>query len=258
MELKGRTALVVGGGRGIGRACAELLAARGARVAVAARSRDEVADVEAAITDAGGTALACNFDITDTSAIAAIGDVVEAHWGPIDTLVNAAGIAESAPLARTSDESWERTMAVNVTGAFRLLRALLPGMVERKFGRVVMVASVAGKAGAPYIAAYAASKHALIGLVRSVALETARKGVTVNAVCPGFVDTPMTATSIANIVQQTGCTETEARAQLEGFSPQRRLFTPGEIASAVGFLVSRDAGGITAQALNIDGGGTQW
>lgn len=258
LEFKGRTALVVGGGRGIGRACAEWLGARGARVAIAARTTAEVAEVEQAITAAGGTALACTLDVTDGAAVAAIGEVVEERWGPVDTLVNAAGVAESAPIKRTSDELWARTMAVNVTGAFRLVRALLPGMAERGFGRVVMVASVAGKAGAPYVAAYAASKHALLGLVRSAALEVARNGVTVNAVCPGFVDTPMTDASVANIVQQTGCSDAEARAQLEAFSPQRRLFTPAEIAHAAGFLASRESGGITGQGINVDGGGTQW
>jgi NAD(P)-dependent dehydrogenase (short-subunit alcohol dehydrogenase family) len=257
-DFKGRTALVVGGGRGIGRACAEWLGARGARVAVAARTTAQVEEAEEAITAAGGTALACTLDVTDAAAVAAIGDIVEERWGAIDTLINAAGVAESAPLKRTSDELWDRALEVNVTGAFRLVRALLPGMAERGFGRVVMVASVAAKAGAPYVAAYAASKHALLGLVRSAALESARAGVTVNAVCPGFVDTPMTAASIANIVQQTGCSEAEARGRLEGFSPQRRLFTPAEIAHAVGFLASREAGGITGQGLNVDGGGTQW
>lgn len=261
MEFKGRTALVVGGGRGIGRACAHWLAARGARVAIAARTRDEVAAVEQAITAAGGEALACTLDVTDPEAAAAIGaitDRVDARWGPIDTLINAAGIAQSAPLKRTPDELWERTLAVNATGAFRLIRALMPGMAERGFGRIVMVASVAGKAGAPYIAAYAASKHALLGLVRSAALESARTGVTVNAVCPGFVDTPMTEASIGTIAQQTGCTPAQARAQLEALSPQRRLFTPDEIAHAVGFLAHRESAGITGQAINIDGGGTQW
>lgn len=253
----GRTALVTGAGRGIGRACARRLAAGGAKVALAARTAAELHTVEEDIRAGGGAAMAVVMDVADAQAIAAGLERITGAWGPIDTAVTAAGIAESAPLAKTSDALWARTLQVNLTGTFALMRSLLPSMGAAGFGRFVAVASVAGKAGAPYIAAYTASKHGVLGLVRSAALEWAAKGVTVNAVCPGYVDTPMTDATIANIVAKTGRPAAEARATIEAMSPQGRLVTPDEVAHAVAFLASREAAAINGQGLNVDGGAVQ-
>jgi NAD(P)-dependent dehydrogenase (short-subunit alcohol dehydrogenase family) len=172
-------------------------------------------------------------------------------------LVNNAGIAGSAKLADTTDEMWDRMLRVNATGAFYCTRAVLPMMLQAKWGRVVNIASIAAKAGGLYIAAYTASKHALLGLTRAVAAEVAARGITVNAVCPGYVDTEMTDASAANISKRTGRSEQDARKVLEGFSPQGRLMTAPEVAALTTYLCSEVARGINGQSLVIDGGAVQ-
>ncbi len=172
----------------------------------------------------------------------------------MDILVNNAGIAHSAPLIRTDLGDWNRLLAVNATGTFLCTRAFLPGMIERGWGRVVNVASVAGLAGARYIAAYAASKHAVIGLTRSAAAEVAERGVTVNAICPGYVDTPMTTESLRRIAEKTGRSEAEALDAILAGTPQRRLIEPDEVAHAVISLCAEAARGINGQSIVIDGG----
>jgi NAD(P)-dependent dehydrogenase (short-subunit alcohol dehydrogenase family) len=177
--------------------------------------------------------------------------------GGVDVLVNNAGIATSAPLKAITLEQWNRIFAVNVTGTFLCTQAMVPAMVERGWGRVVNVASVAGKAGAPYIAAYAASKHAVIGFTRSVAAEVAAQGVTVNAVCPGYVETDMSVDTVERIVRKTGLSAEQARANLEKVSPQGRLYTPEEVAYQVTCLCDPRAGGVNGQSLVLDGGWIQ-
>ena len=177
--------------------------------------------------------------------------------GPVDILVNNAGIGHSAPIARTTLEDWEHTIRVNATGAFLCLQAFLPTMLERKWGRIVNVASMAGLEGSRYIAAYAASKHALVGLTRAAAAEVAGTGVTVNAVCPGYVDTPMTEATIANIVRKTGKTADEARAAILATMPGGRMIQPEEVAHAVLTLAADETGTINGQAVVLDGGATR-
>jgi len=169
-------------------------------------------------------------------------------------LVNAAGVAPSAPPVKTSDEVWRSALETNLSGTFFCLRAALPGMMERGWGRVVNLASIAGKTGYPYIAAYAASKHGVLGLTKVAALEAAERGVTVNAVCPGYVDSPMTDASVARIVAKTGLPPGDVRKRLEDMSPQKRLMTADEVAALVVFLCGDEARGITGQALSLDGG----
>lgn len=242
--------LVTGGGRGIGRAIALDLAAAGHRVALTARSRDQL---DAVAAELPGGALVLPADITAAGAVEEVFTGVERGLGPVEVLVANAGAAAAAPLHRTTDELWADALAVNLTAPFRCLRRAVPGMRAAGWGRVVVVASVAAKVGAPYISAYAAAKHGVLGVVRSAAAELATTGVTVNAVCPGYVDTPMTDASVAGIAGATGRSEAAARSRLETMQPIGRLVTPAEVARVVGLLVA-DTGAITGQGINIDGG----
>jgi NAD(P)-dependent dehydrogenase (short-subunit alcohol dehydrogenase family) len=256
-ELAGRVALVTGGGRGIGRAVALSLASAGADVAVTARTSGELEEAVAAIRATGrrGEAIVC--DVAERLQVEAMVARVRAAFGDPLILVNNAGIAASAKLSDTTDEMWDRMLRVNASGAFYCTRAVLPLMLQAKWGRIVNMASIAARVGATYIAAYAASKHALLGLTRAVAAEVASRGITVNAVCPGYVDTEMTDASTANIVKRTGRTEQDARKILEGFSPQARLMTADEVAAMTTYLCSEVARGINGQGIVIDGGALQ-
>jgi 3-hydroxybutyrate dehydrogenase len=254
VSLEQRTAVVTGGGSGIGAECARELARAGVRVVVAARSEERLKAVVADITTAGGTALAVVCDVSSAESVTTLADTARAAFGPVDILVNSAGVATAAPLHRTTLELWNQAFAVNATGVFLCTQALAGPMAEAGWGRVVNIASVAGLHGAKYISAYAASKHAVVGFTRSVAEELAPRGVTVNAVCPGYVDTPMTDRSVERIVEKTGIEADRARDALLATSPQGRLITVGECASAVLYLCSDGARGITGQTIVIDGG----
>jgi 3-hydroxybutyrate dehydrogenase len=249
--IAGRAALVTGAGRGIGRAIALDLAAAGARVVVASRTR---AEIDAVAGHAGSGAIAIPADVADPASVRALFAAARKAIGEIDILVCGAGVAPSAPLVKTTDEQWRQAIEVNLSGAFYCLRVALPSMAARGWGRVVNVSSIAGKTGAPYIAAYAASKHGLLGLTKVAALESAARGVTVNAVCPGYVDTPMTDESVRRIVEKTGVPAADVRKRLEDSSPQKRLYTAAEVAALVVFLCGDAAGGINGQALSVDGG----
>lgn len=254
MELTGKVALVTGGGRGIGRETALALAAAGADVAVLARSESELNEAAGAIRALGRRALALVCDLSEPGLAL---DRVAAELGPVQVLVNNAGVAPSCKLQETSDELWARTIAVNLTGAFGFSRAALPAMLAAGWGRIISIASTAAKAGYPYNAAYVASKHGLLGLTRALAVEVARMGVTVNAVCPGFVDTDIVRDAVANLVQRTGRSGAEARRAFEKMSPQQRLITPAEVAACVVYLAGEGARGINGQGIVIDGGGIQ-
>jgi NAD(P)-dependent dehydrogenase (short-subunit alcohol dehydrogenase family) len=256
-DLTGRVALVTGGGRGIGRAIAVSLAQAGADVAISGRNADVLDETVAAIRAIGRRAAAVVCDVGESSQVTTMITRVKKDLGDPLILVNNAGIAGSAKLSETTDHMWESMLRVNATGAFYCMRALVPMMVNANWGRVINVASIAARTGAAYITAYAASKHALLGLTRAVAAEVAARGVTVNAVCPGYVDTEMSDRSAAFISVRTGRDETTARKILEGFSPQKRLMTAEEVASLATYLCSEAARGINGQGIVLDGGALQ-
>jgi NAD(P)-dependent dehydrogenase (short-subunit alcohol dehydrogenase family) len=245
-------ALVTGASQGIGAACAEALSAAGHRVALVARNESALNDVASRLP---GESLVLPTDVLDPDALEAAFGRVEQEWGPVEILVVNAGAAMSAPLVKTTDGDWQRMLDLNLTAPFRCLRRALPSMTSAGFGRVVVIASVAGKVGGARIAAYTASKHGVIGLVRTAAAEVAPSGVTVNAVCPGYVDTPMTDESVAHIASGTGRSEAEARRILADMQPIGRLVTVDEVAAAV--LLCVDNGAISGQGLNVDGGAVQ-
>lgn len=249
MWLAGKTALITGGGRGIGKAIAERLAREGARIIVTGRTE---ADLQAVAAASGG--LAIRMDVGDRASVdAGLADLREGGER-VDILVNNAGVAESAPFDRTDDALWDQMMAVNVTGAFRLTRALIPPMVAAGWGRVIGIASNAAIIGYAYSTAYCASKHALLGMTRAIAVEIARTPVTINAICPGWVATRMVDEAAARIATKTGRAPADARASLANMSPQRRLVEPAEVAHLVAMLCAEEARSVHGQAIAVDGG----
>jgi 3-hydroxybutyrate dehydrogenase len=245
-QLAGKLALVTGGGRGIGAACARSLAAAGAKVIVCGRTE---ADLEAVAKEIGGVAIVC--DIADR---AATDRMMRELPGRVDVLVNNAGVAESASLEKTTDDLWDRIIELDATAPFRLTRALVPAMVKAGWGRVVNIASNAGVSGYGYSAAYCAAKHAMVGWTRALAIDLARTGVTINALCPGWVRTKMAQEAVDRIAAKTGRSADDARATLEGMSPQRRMIEPEEVAYSAVMLCADAARGIHGQTMIIDGG----
>jgi NAD(P)-dependent dehydrogenase (short-subunit alcohol dehydrogenase family) len=254
MPLHSRRALVTGAGRGIGRSVALALATAGADVALSARSRDELEQLAEELRGLGRRALALPCDVTDSEQVARMAGAVSAEWGGVDILINNAGAAASHKFVGHSDELWHHMLAVNLTSVYYVTKALVPPMIAQRWGRVITVASVAAKVGARYIAAYTAAKHGALGLTRALATELVGYNITVNAICPGYVDTPMTDGSVANIVQRTGMNQEQARETLAKTSPQNRLIEPDEVAALAVYLAQESARGITGQAINVDGG----
>jgi 3-hydroxybutyrate dehydrogenase len=249
--LAGRHALVTGAGRGIGAAIAQRLAAEGARVTLVARSERQLQETAAPL---GEEAQCIAADMTDLHAVSRAFEGAAESFGPVDILINNAGKAQSAPLQRTSEELWHSLIAVNLTGAYHGIRAVLPAMLERKFGRIVSIASTAGLRGYPYVAAYCASKHGVIGLTRALALEVAQRNITVNAVCPGYTETDLVRDTIANIQKVTGRSAEEAREALTRTNPQGRLIQPMEIAHTVLWLCLPGSESVNGQSIAIAGG----
>jgi len=248
MILEGRTALVTGGGSGLGADLARRFAAQGATVWISGRRAEALEEV------AGDSPVihAVPCDVTDPASVSAMFEAT----GPCDIVVANAGAAESAPFDRTSDEIWDKMIAVNLTGVFYTLREGHRRLKGAGWGRLIAVASTAGLKGYPYVSAYTAAKHGVVGLVRAVALEAAKTGITVNALCPGFLETEMTDRSVANIMDKTGMSADDARASLARNSPQKRLIAPAEVSAAALWLCGPGSEGVTGQAISISGGET--
>jgi 3-hydroxybutyrate dehydrogenase len=249
-----RTALVTGAGKGIGEAISRRLAAEGMRVALAARTQADLQRVAEAIGAHGGQALPVICDVTSDESVAAALAQVAAAWGPVEVLVNNAGAAGSHKFLGHDDGLWQRMLDVNLTSVYRMCKAVVPGMAAARWGRIINIASTAARVGAKYVAAYTAAKHGVLGLTRALAVELVEYNITVNAICPGYVNTPLTEQSVANISARTGMDQAQARAVLADASPQRRLIEPDEVAAVAALLAGDAARGITGQGIQVDGG----
>ena len=251
--MQDKRVVVTGAGRGIGREIALHFGAAGATVVVSSRTLPELEAVAGEIETAGGVAHPITCDVTDPEQVAHLAAEVDERLGGADVLVNNAGAAGSHKFLNHPDELWHKMLSVNLTSVYYVTKAFAGEMVERGWGRIINVASVASKVGGKYIAAYTASKHGVLGLTRALAVELA-PDVTVNAICPSYVDTPMTDASIANIVEKTGMSPEEAQKVLVEDTVQKRLIRPEEVAALAFYLAQEEGQGITGQAINVDGG----
>ncbi|MEX1148106.1 MAG: SDR family NAD(P)-dependent oxidoreductase [Sphingomonadales bacterium] len=248
--LEGRHAVITGGGTGIGAAIADRLSELGAAITLMARGRDRLEAKAATLP----RAQAVTVDITDEAAVNAAFAEAGRTFGPVDILVNNAGLAQATPFHKLELDQWQQTLDVNLTGTYLCTRAVIEPMRKAGWGRVINVASTAGMIGYAYVSAYVAAKHGVIGLTKALALETATKGVTVNAVCPGYTETGIVRSAIDNIMAKTGRNAEEARAELTARNPQGRMIQPEEVASAVVWLCSDDTGSVTGQSIAVAGG----
>src|SRR2546430_2686439 len=255
LTLSGRRAVVTGAGRGIGRSIALALAGAGADVAVTARTAAELEALVTQIRAMGRQSLAVSCDVTDAEQVQHMAKTAIEGLAGLDILVNNAGNAGSHKFLNHPDDLWQRMLSVNLTSVYYVSKAFVPALIDQRGGRIINIASIASRVGGSYIAAYTAAKHGVLGLTRALATELMPYNITVNAICPGYVNTPMTDASVSNISGRTGMPEVQAREVLEKTSPQHRLIEPEEVAAIAVFLAQDISKGITGQAINIDGGG---
>ena len=254
MKLKGKIVLVTGGSRGIGRSIALAFAAQGSHVVLTSRTQANLDAVAEEIRRLGGRALPIACDVTNKQEVEALKGKVTSQLGPVQLLINNAGIAPAASFLEMPDRLWEEVLRVNLTGSYNCCKVFLPEMIAAKWGRIINIASTVAKVAYSHTSAYTTSKHAVLGLTRALALEMARSGVTVNAICPGYVETELTLNNVRLMAEKTGKRVEEALTLFKGSSPQNRLIAPEEVAELAIMLASKSADGITGQAINIDGG----
>ena len=252
--LADKIVIVTGASAGIGAACAEAFVAAKCRVALVARDETKLNASAERIASKGGQTLAVVCDVTRRDEVQKLGARVRDLWGDAQILINCAGIAQAARFTDMADELWDLTVETNLTGAYNCCKVFLPGMEQLRWGRIINLASTAAKVGYPHVAAYTSSKHGLLGLTRSLALETARRGITVNAICPGYVDDERTRDNARLMAEKTGKPAEEILNLFAASAPQNRLIAPGEVAALAVFLASAKLGGMTGQAINVDGG----
>lgn len=253
-ELKSKVVLVSGGSRGIGRAIALGFAAQGSRVVVAGRSQAPLNSVAEEIRSLGARALPLTCDVTSRKEVEALNEMIRKEIGPVQILINNAGTAPAASFLEMEDSLWDEVLKINLSGTYYCCKVFLPGMISSGWGRIINIASIVAKVAYSHVSAYTASKHAVLGLTRALALETARSGVTVNAICPGYVDTPMTLANAKLMAEKTKMGVEEILKLFAKSSPQNRLIAPREVADLAVMLASESAGGMTGQAINVDGG----
>ncbi len=248
--ISGKHAFITGGGHGIGGASAKVLAANGAKLTLTGRNMEKLEEMAAKLP----VAEARKLDVTDEEAVERVFTKAAESFGDINILINNSGIAETAPFMRTSADMMRRIMEVNLIGTHICTQQVLPAMIEAGWGRIVNISSLAGLTGQPYISAYCASKHAMVGLTRTLALEVAKKGITVNAVCPAYVETGMVERGVENIQKLTGMSEDDARGELAKKNPQARIIEASEVGATVGWLCLPGAESITGQSIAMAGG----
>jgi NAD(P)-dependent dehydrogenase (short-subunit alcohol dehydrogenase family) len=253
-DLKPKVVLITGGSGGLGRALASVFATQGHRVVITARNPDNLDSTAEQISINGNKILALPCDIVDRDQVKGLAHEIATRWGRVQLLINHAGIARAVNFADMPDNLWDETLETNLTGAYNCCKVFLPDMIQAKWGRIINIASTAAKVGFSHVTAYSASKHGLIGFTRSLALETARQGITVNAICPGYLDDERTRENAKLMAQKTG---KSAQAILQLFAasaPQNRLIAPDEVASLALLMASEKLAGMTGQAINVDGG----
>lgn len=253
-EAEGKIVLVTGGSRGIGRSIALVFAAHGSHVVLTGRTQANLDAVAEDIRRFGGRALPISCDVTDKQEVKALKSKIKTHLGTVQILINNAGVAPAASFLEMPDRLWEEVLRVNLTGTYNCCKVFLPEMIAAKWGRIINIASTVAKVAYSHTSAYTASKHAVLGLTRALAIEMARSGVTVNAICPGYVETELTLNNARMMAEKTGRRVEEALRLFRGSSPQNRLIAPEEVAELAVMLAAKSADGITGQAINIDGG----
>jgi len=252
--LSQKIVLITGGSGGLGRALARAFAVHGCRVVIAARDESKLHATAAEIANKGGQVLPLPCDITDRQQVNRLAEQITSRWGAAQILINNAGIARAVNFADMADDLWDQTLETNLTGAYNCCKVFLPGMIQAQWGRIINIASTTAKVGTSHVTAYAASKHGLLGLTRSLALETARQGITVNAICPGYIDDERTHENARIFAQRTGKSIDEVLRLFAASAPQNRLIAPEEVASLGLLMVSEKLAGMTGQAINVDGG----
>jgi NAD(P)-dependent dehydrogenase (short-subunit alcohol dehydrogenase family) len=254
IDLSNKVVLVTGGSRGLGRCLARAFARQGCRVAITSRDAEKLRAAAEEIGEPASAVLALPCDIRHKDQVELMAEELRTRLGPVQVLINNAGIARAVSFLEMTDSLWDETLRTNLTGAYHCCQAFLPGMIEAGWGRIINIASTAGKVGYPHVVAYASSKHGLLGLTRSLALETARLGITVNAICPGYIDDERTRDNARRMAEKTGKSVEEILALFAGSAPQNRLIEADEVASLALHLASENSGAITGQAINVDGG----